>query len=108
MKSLYLKTLTAAVLVLTGSTAFADAAKVKAALDAYKAAGKDLMAEINKGKVGIDLSKEENEVHLDPVHTMVHPLMTLAAIKKGDMKAAKDELAEGLEQAEGTAKAAGK
>lgn len=49
--------------------------------------------------VGLDLKKEENEAHLDPVHVLVHPLITVAAIKQKDLKKAKEEVAEALEQA---------
>ncbi len=54
-------------------------------------------------EVGLNVKKEENEKHLDPVHVIVHPMMTLRAIKDGNLQAAKEELAEGLEQAQATA-----
>lgn len=58
--------------------------------------------------VGLDLKKEENEKYTDPVHCLVHPLMTLAALKTNDLKAAKEELAEGLEQMENLKDVVGK
>jgi hypothetical protein len=56
-------------------------------------------AGIDAKAVGIDITKEENEKYTDPLHTVVHPYMTLAALKKNDLKAAKEELNEGMEQA---------
>lgn len=47
---------------------------------------------------GIDLKKEENEKYTDPVHSIVHPFLTLKAIKDKNLKSAKEELSEGLEQ----------
>lgn len=58
--------------------------------------------------IGLDLKKEENEKYTDPVHCLVHPLMTLAALKKNDLKGAKEELAEGLEQMESIKSVIGK
>lgn len=52
----------------------------------------------------INVKKEENEKYLDPVHTIVHPIMTLAAIKENKLAEAKEELAEGLEQVVATVK----
>jgi len=57
--------------------------------------------------VGIDLSDEANEHFTDPLHTMIHPIMTLVAArayakdaKADDLKAMKAEMEEGIEQAE--------
>lgn len=47
---------------------------------------------------GINLKDEENEKYTDPVHCMVHPLLTLKAIKDKNLKSAKQELSEGMEQ----------
>jgi hypothetical protein len=50
---------------------------------------------------------EANEKYTDPVHALVHPLMTLKAIEGNEgktLKEAKEELAEGLEQMKGLAK----
>lgn len=56
---------------------------------------------------GIDLKSEKNEHFTDPLHCIVHPLMTLRAAEayaKGkadkDLQAMKEELSEGLEQME--------
>jgi hypothetical protein len=49
--------------------------------------------------VGLDITKEENEKYTDPIHCYLHPFMTLAAIKANDLKTAKEELNEGIEQA---------
>ena len=54
--------------------------------------------------VGIDIKLEENEKYTDPVHCYLHPFMTLAAIKANDLKVAKEELTEGVEQAENAGK----
>lgn len=54
--------------------------------------------------VGVDLKSEEGEQYTDPLHTLLHPLMTLKAIEKNDLKSAKEELNEGLEQVKNTAK----
>ncbi len=57
--------------------------------------------------VGIDLSDEKNEHFTDPLHTIIHPIMTLVAArayakegKPDDLKAMKAEMEEGIEQAE--------
>lgn len=63
-------------------------------------------AEIKKG-TGFDLADEKNEKFTDPVHALVHPVMTLRAIEGNEGKTlqeAKEELAEGLEQMKGLAK----
>jgi hypothetical protein len=52
----------------------------------------------------INVKKEENEKYLDPVHTIVHPIMTAVALKENKIAEAKEELAEGLEQVESTLK----
>lgn len=49
---------------------------------------------------GVDLKDEANEKYTDLFHPVVHPLMTLAAIKSKNLKDAKEELAEGMEQIE--------
>jgi hypothetical protein len=54
--------------------------------------------------VGVDLKSEDGEKYTDPLHTLLHPLMTLKAIEKNDLKSAKEELNEGLEQVKNTAK----
>ena len=53
---------------------------------------------LTKDKVGLDLKAEENEKYMDPVHSILHPAMTLRAIKDKKLKEAKDELTEGMEQ----------
>ncbi len=57
--------------------------------------------------LGVNFEDEANEHFTDPVHTMVHPLMVLRAamvFQKSqdakDLKAMKDEMDEGMEQAE--------
>jgi hypothetical protein len=57
--------------------------------------------------VGLDLKSEDNEHFTDPIHAIVHPLLVLraaqdyAADKKDEhLKAMKEEMEEGLEQAE--------
>jgi hypothetical protein len=62
---------------------------------------------------GIDLALEDNEHFTDPLHTIIHPIMVVAAArdfardKKPDtLAAAKGEMEEGIEQAEKTATAA--
>ena len=50
--------------------------------------------------VGIDIKLEENEKYTDPIHCYLHPYMTLAALKANDLKGAKEELNEGIEQAQ--------
>jgi hypothetical protein len=54
---------------------------------------------------GIDLKKEKNEHFTDPIHCIVHPLMTAVAAesyaktkKEEHLQAMKEELSEGLEQ----------
>jgi len=54
--------------------------------------------------VGVDLKSEDGEKYTDPLHTLLHPLMTLKALEKNDLKSAKEELNEGLEQVKNTAK----
>ncbi len=54
--------------------------------------------------VGVDLKSEDGEKYTDPLHTLIHPLMTLKALEKNDLKSAKEELNEGLEQVKNTAK----
>lgn len=56
---------------------------------------------------GLDLKAEENEHFTDPIHTLVHPLLVLKAAqayavgkKDEDLKSLKEEMEEGLEQAE--------
>lgn len=56
---------------------------------------------------GLDLKAEENEHFTDPIHTLVHPLLVLKAAQaytttkaETDLKAMKEEMEEGLEQAE--------
>lgn len=48
--------------------------------------------------VGVDLKSEDGEMFTDPLHVVLHPLMTLRAIEANDLKTAKEELNEGLEQ----------
>ena len=57
--------------------------------------------------VGLDLKAEENEHFTDPIHTLVHPLLVLKAAQayatsksEKDLKSLKEEMEEGLEQAE--------
>jgi len=59
-------------------------------------------------ELGIDLSDEDNEHFTDPIHCIVHPILTLKAgqmyIKSGSkdekhLQTMKEELKEGLEQA---------
>ncbi len=60
-----------------------------------------------KKETGFDMMDESNEKYTDPVHALVHPLMTLKAIDGSEgktLKEAKEELAEGLEQMKGLAK----
>lgn len=54
---------------------------------------------LGKDVVGVDIKSEDGEKYTDPLHTLVHPLMTLKALEKKDFKSAKEELNEGLEQA---------
>ncbi len=58
-------------------------------------------------EAGLDLKAEDNEHFTDPIHTIVHPLLVLKAAqsfasskKDEDLKAMKEEMEEGLEQAE--------
>lgn len=51
-----------------------------------------------KNSPGVDLKQEKNEHFTDPLHCIVHPLMTLKAAEKKDLQAMKEELSEGLEQ----------
>ena len=57
--------------------------------------------------LGVNFEDEANEHFTDPIHTMVHPMMVLRAamaFQKGqdakDLQAMKDEMDEGMEQAE--------
>lgn len=57
--------------------------------------------------LGLDLKAEENEHFTDPIHTLVHPLLVLKAAQnyattksEADIKSMKEEMEEGLEQAE--------
>lgn len=59
---------------------------------------------IDPKSVGIDITKEENEGYTDAAHTVLHPIMALAALKKNDLKTAKEQLNEGMEQASNAAK----
>lgn len=59
---------------------------------------------------GVDLQDEANEHYLDPIHTIVHPLMVLAAAKDyvqtgntESLNAMKAEMQEGMEQVASTA-----
>ena len=60
-------------------------------------------AALTKDKVDLDLKKEENEKYLDPCHILIHPIMTLVALKNNKLDDAKEELTEGMEQISGTA-----
>jgi hypothetical protein len=60
-------------------------------------------AALTKDKVGLDLKSEANEKYLDPCHILVHPIMTLVALKNNKLDDAKEELTEGMEQISGTA-----
>jgi hypothetical protein len=62
---------------------------------------------------GLDLSNEDFEHFTDPLHTIIHPLMVVAAArayaedrKPEHLTAAKGEMEEGMEQAEKTGLAA--
>ena len=62
-----------------------------------------------KNNKGVDLQDEDNEHYLDPIHTIVHPVMVLVAArgfaKDGNadsLKAMKAEMQEGMEQVEAT------
>ena len=57
--------------------------------------------------LGVSFEEEQNEHFTDPIHTMVHPMMVLQAAiayhktkDAAELKAMKDEMEEGLEQAE--------
>ena len=59
---------------------------------------------------GLDLSNEDHEHFTDPLHTIIHPLMVVAAArawsadkKPEHLAVAKGEMEEGIEQAEKTA-----
>lgn len=63
------------------------------------------------GKAGIDFSDEDQEHFTDPLHTMIHPIMVLRAIRdyaatqnEASLQAAKAEMQEGIEQCEKTLK----
>ncbi len=65
-----------------------------------------------KDEIALDLTDEDNEHFTDPIHALVHPLMVLKAAedfaKSGSeeaLKQIKEEMEEGIEQAEKTAKA---
>lgn len=58
-------------------------------------------------EIGIDLKDEDNEHFTDPIHAIVHPMLVLKAAqaysvdkKEDNLKAMKEEMEEGLEQAE--------
>ena len=58
-------------------------------------------------ETGIDLKDEDNEHFTDPIHAIVHPMLVLKAAqayatdkKEDNLKAMKEEMEEGLEQAE--------
>ncbi|MDP6873324.1 MAG: hypothetical protein QF521_07345 [Alphaproteobacteria bacterium] len=66
-------------------------------------------AYFSKNDLGVDLQDEDNEHYLDPIHTIVHPIMVLVAArdhaKDGNadsLKAMKAEMQEGMEQVEAT------
>lgn len=57
--------------------------------------------------IGVDMNDEDNEHFTDPLHCMIHPLLTLRAAeayntekKDKDLQTMKEELREGLEQME--------
>ncbi len=83
-------------------------AKVRAA--SFEAIEKDYhdAEALTPALVGVDLKSEDGEKYTDPLHTLIHPLMTLKALEKNDLKSAKEELNEGLEQVKNTAKQAAK
>jgi hypothetical protein len=65
-----------------------------------------------KNNMGVDLTSEDNEHYTDPMHVIIHPVMTYAAAKDfknggGDesLKAMKAEMQEGIEQVNNTANA---
>ncbi len=79
---------------------FGDLEKQWHDLEHFKAPGND---------PGIDLSNEDNEHFTDPIHTIVHPLLVLRAAQdfvatkdEAHLKTMKEEIEEGLEQAEKT------
>ena len=60
-----------------------------------------------KHDVGVNLKEEENEHFTDPIHSLVHPLLVLRAAhdygtskSDEDLKKIKEEMEEGIEQAE--------
>lgn len=65
--------------------------------------------EFFKGKeIGIDMTDEDNEHFTDPLHSMLHPILTLRAAEayakskdEKNIQTMKEELSEGLEQMEG-------
>lgn len=59
-------------------------------------------AALTADKIGLDLKNEDNEKYLDPCHILIHPIMTLVAIKNNKLDDAKEELTEGMEQISGT------
>ncbi len=84
---------------------------IKSQLSALKTASFEVLekdihdgGKLGKDLIGVDLKSEAGEKYTDPLHTLVHPLMTLKALEKKDLKAAKEELNEGLEQAKNMAK----
>lgn len=84
---------------------------MKANLPKVKAASFDVLEKdyhdagiLTPALVGVDLKSEDGEKYTDPLHTLLHPLMTLKALEKNDLKSAKEELNEGLEQVKNTGK----
>jgi hypothetical protein len=83
---------------------------IKSLPDLQKASFADLQKDwhdagkLTEKEVGIDLKKPENDKYLDPSHTLLHPLMTLRAVKDKKLNEAKEELTEGLEQVKLTLK----
>ncbi len=84
---------------------------MKANLQKVKAASFDVLEKdyhdagiLTPGVVGVDLKSEDGEKYTDPLHTLLHPLMTLKALEKNDLKSAKEELNECLEQVKNTGK----
>lgn len=67
-----------------------------------------------KSEIGLDLSVEDNEHFTDPIHVLVHPLLVLKAVesytkseKAELLTQIKEEMEEGIEQAEKAAAALG-
>ncbi len=65
-----------------------------------------------KNDLGVDLEDEDNEHFTDPMHTIIHPVMTYVAAKdfsngggEKSLTAMKAEMQEGIEQVENTANA---